>query len=714
MEQRSQKLMTAVAAVLLTASASVRAEEPAPPDLANWKCSKCEFQQGYAAEAELGAGYLDDPSAKFGDYTGLDDDGAYVVAGAEGSAAEESGYRLDYSLRDLGLESRAIEIEGGKQGAYDFGLSYDRVPHTISDTGASVFDGIGGTDLTLPDGWVRSGSTGGMTALESSLRQVEPGYDRDRYGLFGRFFVGQDWAIDLDYKRDERSGTRPKFGSFGSVSAETLRPVDDATDRINASVRYQGAHWFAQVGYYLSSYDNQADTFRFDNPFNSFVTGGDAGQMALEPDNSYNELAASFGWYGLPGNTAVTLSAATGKGTQDSGFAPYTINPDITTDALPLGNLDGEVSVTRADLTVASRPMDRLRLRGAVAYDERDNESSQGTFTSIVHTDLFLLAEDRVNPVYGFERTRFWGSADFDVYDDLAVGIGGEYRTTDRTGTAQEVMGETLQDGYGRVQYTPSGYLGFVLKGGVEERDPDGYDAQLGTDFYGQNPLMRKYQMAYRYRSYGELLANVAVGSLPVSLGASVYYGDDSYLQSDIGLDSGLDRRYGVDVNWAVNEKSSVYASLTREKIDSRMHNSSVFASPDWTGVTQDDFETYGLGFDTRLAEKWRLNVDYTYAAGDSHTTVEGVSAGDFPTIKSELSSLKAGLTYGLNARTDIMATWWYETLKTDDWAYVSEPAALPTVLALGVDPYNYDVNYVTVSVRYRFGGPKEEEAAAE
>ena len=28
----------------------------------------------------------------------------------------------------------------------------------------------------------------------------------------------------------------------------------------------------------------------------------------------------------------------------------------------------------------------------------------------------------------------------------------------------------------------------------------------------------------------------------------------------------------------------------------------------------------------------------------------------------------------------------------------------MPTVLALGIDPYNYDVNYVTVSVRYSFG----------
>ena len=53
------------------------------------------------------------------------------------------------------------------------------------------------------------------------------------------------------------------------------------------------------------------------------------------------------------------------------------------------------------------------------------------------------------------------------------------------------------------MQFRPSGYLGIVLKGGVEERDPDRYDTNVAAG-YGQNPLMRKYELAYRYRSYGE------------------------------------------------------------------------------------------------------------------------------------------------------------------------------------------------------------------
>ena len=711
MEQRSHRLSIAVAAVLLVASSATPAEETAAPDTSAWACSKCTFDQGYRSEAELGAGWLDDSSAKFGDYTGLDEDGVYVVANAEGGVAKESGYRLDYELLDLGLDSRAAAIRGGKQGSYDFGLTYDRIPHRISDTGETIFSGIGGDDLSLPGGWVRAGSTAGMTALGSSLRSVDVGYDRDRYGANGRYFLGDHWTFGLDYKRDERSGTRPRYGSFGSVSSEMLRPVDDATDRITADVRYQGKHWFAQLGYYASIYDTKTAGFQFDNPFNAAVAGGDQGRMALEPDNLYSEFAVSAGWYGLPGNTSVTLSAAMGQGSQETGFNPYTINPNIAVDALPFADLDGDVSVTRADLTVSARPMDRLRLRGSAAYDERDNDSRQGDFTSIVHTDLFPIVEDRVNAVYGYERTRLNGTADFDVYDDLTVGVGGEYRNTDRTGSALEVSSEEVLDGWGRAQFRPSGYLGFVVKGGVEERDPDNYDVGVAAGF-GQNPLMRKYNQAYRYRSYGELLANVAVGTLPLSLGANVHYGDDSYLQSNLGLVSGLDRRYGVDLNWTVNEKITAYATLGREKIDSTTRGSSTFTTVDWTGKLQDDFETYGAGMNARFTDKIRVEFDYTYAAGDSHTQITGAGAGNFPTVTSELSSFKAGVTYGYSERADLMLTWWYETLSTRDWSYVSEPAAMPTVLGMGVDPYNYDVNYVTLSLRYRFGGPKPEAAA--
>ena len=39
----------------------------------------------------------------------------YVVANAEGRAAEESGYVLTYELTDLGLDSREARLSAGKQ-----------------------------------------------------------------------------------------------------------------------------------------------------------------------------------------------------------------------------------------------------------------------------------------------------------------------------------------------------------------------------------------------------------------------------------------------------------------------------------------------------------------------------------------------------------------------------------------------------------------------
>ena len=723
MNKRSTTLSFAVATVLLAAGAAQAQEAPAAPaasaaapDPSSWTCSKCPFEKGYQASAEAGAGYVSDSSAKFGDYTGLDKDGAYLLASADGKSTYESGYSLSYDLRDLGLDSRAVRLDGGKQGSYDFALFYDRIPHSIVDTAETVYGGIGGTSQSLPSDWVRAGSTGGMTALDSSLHGPDVGFNRDRYGATGSYWWGGKLQFSLDYRRDDRDGTRPTFGSFGSVSTQLLRPINDSTDRINATARYEGSKWFAQVGYYASIFDNKAESLRWDNPFNSPVPGGTEGRMALEPGNDYQEIAFTAGMHGLPWNTVIAVSAATGEGTQDTSFLPYTINSSVPTDPLPMSNLGGKVKVNRADFTASMRPIDRLRLRGSVTWDERKNDSKQADFTSIVHTDLFLVGEDRINPTYGYERMRLRGTADFDVIHDLTVGLGGDYRTLDRKGTPQEVKSEKTTDGWGRVQYRPNGFLGIVLKGGVEERSPDNdkYDTTVAADL-DQNPLLRRYNMAYRYRTYGDFLANLALGKLPLTLSANAFYGDDSYLQSDLGVISGLDRRYGVDLTWAVNEKVSAYVTAGRDEVSSKTRGSSTFSTSDWRGDVNDAYQTYGAGVRARFTDKLDANLDYTYGDGQSDTTIVGTAAGAFPTVSSKLNSLKAALTYAYSDRMDFVFGWRYEKLKSNDWAIQGiGPATLPTVLSLGIDPYNYDLNYVTATVRYSFGPSKAEEAAAE
>jgi MtrB/PioB family decaheme-associated outer membrane protein len=431
--------------------------------------------------------------------------------------------------------------------------------------------------------------------------------------------------------------------------------------------------------------------------------------MALAPDNDYNEIALAAGWHGLPGNTTIALSAATGKGTQEVSFLPYTINPAISTQPLPMSNLHGDVGVTRADLTVTARPWSSLRLRGSVTYDERDNSSRQAAFDSIVYADSFLTSGATTNPSYGFERFRVFGSADYELLETVDLGVGGEYRQLERTGTEQEVAEESLTDGWGRITYRPSGYVGFVLRGGAMEREPDTYDLAVAAN-NGQNPLMRKYNMAYLFRNYGELVANVGLGKLPVTLGASAYYTDDDYTKSQIGLRSGKTTRYGIDLNWAINDTLSAYVTGGQDKISSLQNGSSTYSSPDWKGDVDDDFDTVGAGFTARFSDDLSLVLGYTYAQGDSKTSIRGVNAGAFPTVRSELTSFKADFNYDVTDRLGVVLSWWYERFTSEDWALDGiGPATLPSVLALGAEPYNYRVNYATVSLRYAFGQSAQE-----
>ena len=83
---------------------------------------------------------------------------------------------------------------------------------------------------------------------------------------------------------------------------------------------------------------------------------------------------------GLPGNTAITLSAALGQGTQDTGFNPYTINPNLVTDALPGSSLDGKV-ITNPDYRVAVLTLTRALAHLQVLSSRLPTISSRSCFS---------------------------------------------------------------------------------------------------------------------------------------------------------------------------------------------------------------------------------------------------------------------------------------------------------------------------------------------
>ena len=139
---------------------AVQAQEP--PDTSTRSCSMCPFAEGWAVEAEAGAISVSDDSAKFGDYTGLDQEGEELLLDGTVRYWGGDGYRLEAEGENLGLDSRSARLGASKQGLWEASLFYDEIPRHRFDDTETIFAGAGSSNLTLRDGWVRGGSTGQM------------------------------------------------------------------------------------------------------------------------------------------------------------------------------------------------------------------------------------------------------------------------------------------------------------------------------------------------------------------------------------------------------------------------------------------------------------------------------------------------------------------------------------------------------------------------
>ena len=92
--------------------------ESSRPDTSKWSCSMCPFADGWAVDAEAGVISVSDDSAKFGDYTGLEEEGEELLLDGEVRYWGDSGYRLEAEGENLGLDSKSARLGVAKQGLW--------------------------------------------------------------------------------------------------------------------------------------------------------------------------------------------------------------------------------------------------------------------------------------------------------------------------------------------------------------------------------------------------------------------------------------------------------------------------------------------------------------------------------------------------------------------------------------------------------------------
>jgi MtrB/PioB family decaheme-associated outer membrane protein len=718
MSRSTESALIPLAALALAVAAA--AEQP---DTSSWKCESCPFEEDEVdSELEVGAGHVDDASAKSGDYTGLDEDGGFAIAAGSASQVRSSGWYWSVAGEDLGLDARSASIEGGKAGRLELALTYDNLPHTLFDTTFTPFLGAGTSSLILPPGWVRAGVTQQMTALAPNLRRIDIESERETIGAAAEWIAGRRWSTFADYRREERDGVWRQGGAFGFSAVELPRPVDYVTDSAMLGVEYGGERLTARLAYDGSFFSNKRTELSWDNPY----TGSPRGRLALAPDNLAHHLDASLNWR-LGARAALSAAAVLGRLEQDDDFLPYTINPAIPVPLLPRASFDGKVDTTHLSLALSSDLggiwdfLDGLRVRADVRYDERDNASPRDAYAYVV-TDTFTAGPEINNP-YSFEHTRFRASAAWDLRRLLPfipasqrVRLSGGWRRDDIERTLQEAPESTEDMGWGRLDYRPAGWLEIGAKVGAANREVDTYTppaAQIGGP---QNPLLRKYNMADREREFAEL--DVSLTPLAwLSFGATGSYSSNDYVSSPLGLQRSRDAGATFESSLSFGERASLSLHYGWEEIDAFQTASQSFGAPDWSGVTEDTLRSGGASL--RFPDiRDKLTLDLRWFFANTEGSIATFSVGgpsELPQLRTRMNGGEIAGLYRWSPALTLRAAVRYEHFDANDWQLdFVEPATVPTLLSLGADAYDYDVELFMLSFRYRFGATAEPTASEE
>jgi MtrB/PioB family decaheme-associated outer membrane protein len=698
MTRYSKKLATAIAATLLIPGAGF-----AQVDTSAWKCEYCPFDDGYRAEVDAGALYVSDDAARFGNATGLDEKGAYVDLGGNGRYLKD-GTEVSWFAEDLGTDSRALSVSAGRPGKFEVDLEYREIPYRLFGSTETIYSPGQAGVLTLPSNWVTAGTTWGFTALNDSLAPVNIGKDRQILEFGAKYLPTQKIKVYADYSRQQRDGINVMTGSQFTQSAFLPRPVDDYTDQINAGMRFSLGSVNLGLAYFGSFYRNNIDSLTWDNPF-TFAPGSGQGRLSLEPDNDFQQISITGIYRTTALNTVVAFSAATGRGEQNTAFLPYTINPTLPVTMLPNSALDGQVDTGNYALTITSRPHKRASVKFGYRYDERDNRTPVSLWSRVI-TDTFPNSGSEANIPYSFERSRLDLTGSFRLLDSVRVSAG--YDRTEFDRDFQEVANQTEDSGWGKVRWRPSNYLEASFRGGASKREIDEYNTDVAMSF-GQNPLLRKYNLAYRYREFAEMSLSASLPEKPISIGMSFLFADDSYSQSELGITDSEETRMNVDLSIAVSDATSVYFTAGADSIDANQSGSETFAGPLWRAFHEDTFAHYGGGFRVAgLNEKVDLTLDYTRSDGETaiHFSGQNVSPAPLPKLESTMDSLRLSVVYKMSERMDWNVGVRYERFITADWAIDGvEPDTIPVVLTMGAKSYDYAVWVVGIGVRYRIGG---------
>jgi len=390
--------------------------------------------------AEVGGAGVSDGSYKAGEYNGLEKSGFHLIGNFDfrggGSYDSDNAQRWRFRGVDLGLETRSLTAEFGRQGVYRVNAGYDELLRNRSDSYQSPYLGLGTNVLTLPSGWqvpTVAGSSGTNSVInvlsargfvkpigdaqyinaqtnsptygailkptaaqiltvDSASNADVPAFQnynlstkRTKFDLAFDYSFNPRWGVGAEFRPEHKDGAKPmgtvSRNTGGDISTVIPDLIDQNTSQIDLRMNYRGAKGFAQATYYGSIFRNNVPFMSWQNWATGPVTTGAVNlgtgvvnKMSSAPDNTYNQVAGSAGVNVRP-MTKLVVNGSYARNTQNQTFIV-----DSTTPVVPVSSLNGIVVSTMFDAKFTSRPTKKLNLLAAYKYDNHDNQSPVNIF----------------------------------------------------------------------------------------------------------------------------------------------------------------------------------------------------------------------------------------------------------------------------------------------------------------------------------------------
>ena len=656
----------------------------------------------------IGAGYVTDDNRRFGQYTGLHDDGPYVLFDLDFVRRDEAtGTWLKLSTRNLGLDTRELRFEHNRQGDWGYFLEYNQIPRFEPYKVNTGLIGIGTSSLTrvaLP-----TEGAGSNHDFETMRKIISVGASK---GLPAGF------DFEIRFRNEEKDGER-LFGTAGWVSALCAtctglsflaEPIDSTTRQWETFLSFTGERLQLAAGYNGSSYENEFKSIIVDG-----ITNGTSSQFSpvgLPPDNQSHQLYLSGGYQFTP-TTRGTFKVSYARTTQDETFIP------VTRAAGTPNSLDGRIDVTLAQLGLTARPTPDLSLLANLRYLDQEDKtpifvyfSGAGpTSTNNGQNEPRSVKEALVGKLEASYRLpmgfRLTGSIDHEARERnvSAVRVVSARDETNETSYRIELRRSLSEVINGSLSYVHSkrdgsdfltttlvnGASGSNLVAPVFLADRDRDKVRLTLDWMPTDRLSLQFAGDFARDDYAQRTA----------LGLGPRKGDWRFLS--------VDASYTLSPDW----QFTAFASHDRTSAEQASCTGAVGANPTcltapetpWQSELRNSGNAFGIGLRGKPREKVEVGADlqYSHDRGEfDQSRIAGAAAVPvIPDINYKQTTIKLFAKYALQKNSGVRADYIYNRFKTDDWYWKDSVLPLFSDRTTMLEDENQSVNFVGLSYYY-------------